>query len=103
MMNWQAKWIRPSWENEGEAPLFSKAFCVKKALASAVLRMTGMGTYEAAINGARVSEDVLAPGWTSYAKRLQVQTYAQAMSRIYQKPVKEACLYFFRLNRFVVV
>ena len=34
---------------------------------------------------------------------LQVQTYAQAMSRIYQKNVKESCLYFFRLNRFVSV
>ena len=32
--------------------------------------------------------------------RLQVQTYAQAMARIYQKPVKNALLYFFRLNRF---
>ena len=35
--------------------------------------------------------------------RLQVQTYAQAMSRIYQKQVKESYLYFFRLNRFVAV
>ena len=31
---------------------------------------------------------------------IQVQTYAQAMARIYRKPVKEAYLYFFRLNRF---
>ena len=35
--------------------------------------------------------------------RLQVQTYAQAMERIYQKRVKASCLYFFRLNRFVSV
>ena len=35
--------------------------------------------------------------------RMQVQTYAQAMSRIYQKPIKAAYLYFFRLNRFVSV
>ena len=35
--------------------------------------------------------------------RIQVQTYAQAMSRIYQKPIKAAYLYFFRLNRFVPV
>ena len=34
---------------------------------------------------------------------LQVQTYAQAMSRIYQKQIKAAYLYFFRLNRFVPV
>ena len=35
--------------------------------------------------------------------RLQVQTYAQAMSRIYQKKIKAAYLYFFRLNRFASV
>jgi len=35
--------------------------------------------------------------------RLQVQTYAQAMSRIYQKKIKAALLYFFKLNRFVPV
>ena len=33
--------------------------------------------------------------------RLQVQTYADALSRIYRKNVKGAYLYFFRLNRFV--
>jgi len=33
--------------------------------------------------------------------RPQVQTYAEALSRIYEMPVKEKNLYFFRLNRFV--
>ena len=35
--------------------------------------------------------------------RMQVQTYAEALSRIYEMPVKEKYLYFFRLNRFVKV
>lgn len=35
--------------------------------------------------------------------RIQVQTYAQAMARIYQKPVKAGYLYFFRLNKFLQV
>lgn len=35
--------------------------------------------------------------------RAQVMTYAHALGRIYQKPVKEAMLYFFRINRFVQV
>ena len=35
--------------------------------------------------------------------RLQVQTYADAMARIYRKTVKASMLYFFRLNRFVSV
>ena len=35
--------------------------------------------------------------------RLQVQTYARAVSRIYELPVKASYLYFFRMNRFVAV
>ena len=33
--------------------------------------------------------------------RPQIRAYADAMRRIYQKPVKESWLYFFKLNRFV--
>ena len=35
--------------------------------------------------------------------RPQLQTYAKAMSRIFEKPVKEVALYFFRLGKFVPV
>ena len=35
--------------------------------------------------------------------RPQVETYARALQRIYQKPVKQSYLYFFRLNRFEVI
>jgi ATP-dependent helicase/nuclease subunit A len=35
--------------------------------------------------------------------RIQVETYAQAMARIYQKPIKASYLYFFRMNRFEAV
>ena len=35
--------------------------------------------------------------------RLQVQTYGEALSRIYEMPIKARYLYFFRLNRFVEV
>lgn len=74
-MNWQANWIKPSVDMGSKAPLFAKTFPVDKPLSSAVLRLTALGVYEAAINGQRVSEDVLAPGWTAYEHRLQVQTY----------------------------
>lgn len=33
--------------------------------------MTAHGVYDAVLNGKRVSDYVLAPGWTSYSKRLQ--------------------------------
>lgn len=48
-----------------------------------------------------VTEETLNTAVERY--RIQVQTYAQALSRIYEMPVKESNLYFFRLNRFVKV
>ena len=74
-MEWRAKWIKPAWETGSEAPLFARQFHVTKPLTAAVLCLTGLGVYEAAINGRRISQDVLAPGWTAYTKRLQVQRY----------------------------
>ena len=46
-----------------------------------------------------VTEETLPSLVDSY--RLQVQTYAYAMERIYKLPIKSAMLYFFRLQRFV--
>ena len=47
----------------------------------------------------RVTEETLPSRVEMY--RHQVQAYAGAMERIYQRPVKQAVLYFFALNRFV--
>ena len=47
----------------------------------------------------RVTEDTVLQVAQQY--RTQVLVYADALERIYQKPVKSAQLYFFRLNRFV--
>jgi len=48
-----------------------------------------------------VTEDTVMSRARHYAP--QVQAYAQALERIYQKPIKEASLYFFHLDRFVNV
>ena len=40
-----------------------------------ILRISALGLYRAFINGARVGNDLLTPGWTSYDKRLSFQTY----------------------------
>ncbi len=47
----------------------------------------------------RVTEETVDQAAQGY--RLQVEAYAQALSRIYALPIKEKLLYFFRLNRFV--
>ena len=41
----------------------------------AVLRATALGLYFAELNGVRVGDAYLTPGWTSYKKMLQVQEY----------------------------
>ena len=48
-----------------------------------------------------VTADTVAARADHYAP--QVEAYAQALERIYQKPVKEAVLYFFRLGRFIKI
>lgn len=69
-----AKFITVSGEKDARAPQFKKTFEIKKDISSAVLYITAYGVYDAKINDTRVSW-FMAPGWTSYNKRLQVQTY----------------------------
>src|SRR5690606_13728564 len=52
-----------------------KSFDVDKPVASARLYITAHGLYDANLNGQRVGDQYLAPGWTSYNERLQYQTY----------------------------
>ena len=42
---------------------------------SARLYVTALGLYEARLNGARVGDAFLAPGWTDYSQRIAYQTY----------------------------
>lgn len=74
-MNWTAQWIKSAKDMGDIAPVFAKNFPIENALAQATLHITAMGTYEAQLNGQRISEYVLAPGWTSYHARLQYQSY----------------------------
>lgn len=72
----QASWIT-SPRNAGVAAYrYEKAFVLsEKALKAATLSASSIGVYVAELNGARVGHAVLAPGWTSYKHRVQVQTY----------------------------
>ena len=75
--DWKAKWI----EMEGDtlryapSPHFRKEFPVAKSIASARVYVTSHGFYELHLNGKKVGDQVLTPGWTSYGKRLQYQVY----------------------------
>lgn len=76
--DWQANWIELAQATDGKvgpAPIFAKQFDVNKNIKSARLYITSHGLYEAFINGKRVGNELFTPGWTSYHKRLQYQTY----------------------------
>jgi alpha-L-rhamnosidase len=74
---WKAKWI----EMDGDtlryspSPHFRKEFKVEKKIARARIYVTSHGFYELHLNGKKVGDQVLTPGWTSYSKRLQYQVY----------------------------
>ncbi|KAI0411228.1 extracellular glycosyl hydrolase family 78 protein [Xylaria grammica] len=55
--------------------LLRKSFSLDDDIVSARLYITAYGIYEAVINGHRVGDAVLAPGWQSYNHRLVYDTY----------------------------
>ncbi|WP_129669747.1 glycoside hydrolase family 78 protein [Phytoactinopolyspora endophytica] len=77
--DWTAQLISPGWVEDSTvaqpAVLFRHDFDITSGVESARLYVTAHGVYEMEINGAPVSEDVLAPGWTSYHHRLRYYTY----------------------------
>lgn len=56
-------------------PYVSKGFDLGKPVARARLFATALGLHETFVNGARVSDERLAPGWTDYNKRLPYRVY----------------------------
>ena len=74
-MNVQGRWITAPLRDADAVPEFLKTFKAEKRVARATLSITALGVYEAWLNGSRVGQFVLAPGWTSYAHRIQVQRY----------------------------
>ncbi|MEI6949279.1 family 78 glycoside hydrolase catalytic domain [Paraflavisolibacter sp. H34] len=56
-------------------PLFRKSFTVPKKVASALAFVSGLGHYELSLNGKKVGDASLAPGWTHYEKRVLYNTY----------------------------
>jgi len=78
-VEWKAQWITPdarAIDPESEpAFLLRKRFTLRGPVRSARIYATAAGLYELYLNGRPVSDHVLAPGWTSYRRRHQYQTY----------------------------
>ena len=75
---WRAKWIEQGFAEDTAnrpSPLFRKEFTAGKKIQTATAYITAHGMYEGYINGKRIGDFYLTPGWTVYNKRLQYQTY----------------------------
>ena len=82
-------------------PIFRKEFKVEKKIANAKLYISGLGHYEASINGKKIGESFLSPGWTNYAKVSLYNTY-DVTSQISEGQNAIAVLVgngFFNINR----
>lgn len=77
LADWQgAQWIAAPFDAPDQPrPLLRAALQVDKPIRQARLYATARGVYQLWLNGHAVGDQALAPGWTDYRQRLQVQTY----------------------------
>ncbi|MEO8614163.1 MAG: family 78 glycoside hydrolase catalytic domain, partial [Luteolibacter sp.] len=91
--DWKAQWITaPGMEGgisktlgydasegskSGKFPslLLRREFPVKSGLLRAVVHVSGLGQYEMFINGSKVGDHLIAPGWTNYKKTVLYDSY----------------------------
>jgi alpha-L-rhamnosidase len=77
--DWTARFVTPDWDEDTSkpqpAPFLRRAFDVRPGVTQARLYVTALGVYEAELNGHKVGDHILAPGWTSYHHRLRYQTF----------------------------
>ena len=77
--DWQGQWIGAPFSGgprtTSPAPYLRKEFKITKQVVSARLYATALGLYECYLNGVRVGDALLTPGWTDYNKHIQYQVY----------------------------
>lgn len=75
--DWEAVAAAPAPEPHRGRPrgatLLRREFGVRPGLERATVYATALGLYELELNGGRLGDEVLAPGWTSYGHRLRYQ------------------------------
>jgi alpha-L-rhamnosidase len=77
--DWQTSWIEPDLTEDAKksnpAPMLRREFQLNGVVERARAYVTSHGLYDFQLNGQRVGDQLFTPGWTSYNKRLQYQTY----------------------------
>ncbi len=70
--DWGGQWIGAA--EQAPVLLFRREIAVGPGLERALLHVTGLGSYEASINGTKISDDLLGPGWTDFAETMLYDT-----------------------------
>jgi len=73
--DWQGEWIGWPAGKAGEALFFRKEFTIDKPISRARVYISGLGYYELRMNGKKIGDHVLDPGWTECAKTVLYVTY----------------------------
>lgn len=71
--DWRAKWIVAPWATE--SLLLRRDFDVKPDLKRAIIHICGLGQFELSLNGRKVGDHLLAPGWSKYNKTCLYETH----------------------------
>jgi alpha-L-rhamnosidase len=75
--DWEAQWIGAgnASQQQTSAVLLRREFDLRSSVKKAVVYVCGLGQFELDLNGQKVGEDVLEPGWTNYRKTDLYLTY----------------------------
>jgi len=87
--DWNARWIavapeiirrdpaaiEPTLTAPGTPGVFRREFALSAPVRRATVYASARGLFELCLNGRRVGEDIFAPEWTDYFKRIQYHTY----------------------------
>lgn len=87
---WRAKWIQHPAPEYGMSPLFRKEFILEEMTEEARVYICGLGYNILYINGQKVSDRVLEPGWTDYRKTVLYSIYD--VSQLLKKGMNSFCI-----------
>jgi hypothetical protein len=72
--DWEGKWISEAGDAAstkpaaGAMPIFRRSFVVDRPVRRAIVCVCGLGQFELRLNGEKVGDNVMEPGWTNYGK-----------------------------------
>lgn len=71
--DWKGTWIAAP--STSETVLLRRDFTIRPGLRRAVVHVCGLGQYELSLNGRKVGDDLLTPGWTNFDEVTLYDTY----------------------------